>query len=233
MIQLKWRFLLACLALSLFYSPTKAQILSRGIGISFGMVQLPDALRFDNSGTTPIIIEDSMYRKAGTAPTIGLNMPFQFRLLRMGSEQSIGLNANPGIGAFIGPKPTNNYGGSMSLGDSYGLPFYVSMPVTLQYMRGNFSTGESEADRGFAIGLGAEYAYLHDKWLSEVHPYYTNNAVSLSGIRPAMSFHYRWWTRASDLAEMQLLISNFGYLRDGVSANSLFAKLSFNFFLNY
>lgn len=233
MTQFKWRLLVVCLLISLFYSPAKAQILSRGFGISFGVVQLPDALRFDNSGTTPIIFEDSMYRERGMAPTIGLNFPFQFRLAKLGAEQSIGLYANPGIGAFIGSKPTNQYMGSMTLGESYGFPFYASMPLTLQYMRGNFSTEDSEADRGFAIGLGAEYAYLHDRWLREEHPYYVNNAVSLSGIRPAMSLHYRWWTRTSNLAELQMLISNFGYIRDGVSANSLFAKLSFNFYLNY
>lgn len=226
------RLLLLMFGMTLPFA-TQAQLLTRGFGLSFGMMQVPEGSRIDESGTTPIIFMDSMLRPASFSPTLGINIPLQFRLANLGYDQTLGLYMNPTVGVYLGRRAKNAYGAS-TLGESFGFPLAVQVPFLFQYMKGNFSSFESESERGFAVGLGAEYGLYLDAWAGKTHSYWNYDAVNLSGIRPAASFHYRWWTKNSTLSELTLLLSYFGYTRDtGETGSSLAARLSYNFYFNY
>lgn len=237
---MKRSFYLTLVLLCTLTSWTHAQRLTKGAGVGFFSMQLPEAY-LERKSTVQGIPDDSLLRPANWSFGFGINYSFLYRVYTINNDNSLMISASPMLGIQF---TTNNLDTDMGVFGDYGLPLVVQLPLMLQYANGMVSTNESDRDHGFAFGLGVETTWYHDRWryanpndpLSSYSNFFTDNrfiaAPSLL-VRPVAAISWRTWSKSNYPLDFSLQYSTSNQTYDLGTANRGMIRFSFTSFWNY
>ncbi len=221
------------LLLTFCLGSVKAQRLSYGAGISWGIMQLPDAY-VERTSWLPPTPSDTIIRPANWALTSALQFPIVIRLVHFDDDKSLMLSATPSVGFYV---PTASR-------EDYSFPFFVQAPMLLQYSQGMFSTPQTAKEHGFGVGLGLEVSWYHDRWTygDPNNPFsrwtafeFENRYIAAPSllIRPTAAIFYRKWTKGNNPIEWGLHYATTRQTYDLGTVNRGFVRISLSTYLNY